>query len=339
MNFAVRIAALLFMCMAPARSQAAVIEETNIEGWIVGAYSNNQTGQFSHCATSVGYTTGISLFFHLNRNFTWSMGLANARWRHGAGRTFNLEYYIDTGHRTPVRATVTGTGLVQIPLPDSRSLFEQFRIGQVLYVYDGVETFRFKLTNSAKALGATLDCTSRYARGGQPAPSAALPPPQAAQGDADFRTEATILAANTLSAAAIPGFRLIAREELSTANQRFHAAWTADGGLVGAITIVPLHSAASTDVVAASLLAYDAQECKGAFTSGRYPTQDQTGLGRLMTSCAGINNPYENQYTIARRSAGGFYVIAVTGPGQSSRTILDAGTKLHEIASRGLGRP
>src|SRR5687767_15250989 len=124
------------------------------------------------------------------------MGLANPQWRHSAGQSFNLIYYIDAGPQTSVRALVTQTGMLSIPLSDSRALFETFQRGSRLYVRDSRETFTFNLNNAGKALAATLSCVQRHANSA-PAPAPQGPGVQGPNSqDNQFRAEAAMLAAN-----------------------------------------------------------------------------------------------------------------------------------------------
>src|SRR5262249_30343540 len=117
-----RLLTVLGLCASAAIARAAPLEEFDVNGRIVGAYSDNRTGQFTHCATSVPFRSGTTLFFHLGRNYLWSMGLHNPQWRNTPGNTIDLIYYIDTGPQTRVRAQVTTLGLVSVPLPDSKAL-------------------------------------------------------------------------------------------------------------------------------------------------------------------------------------------------------------------------
>jgi hypothetical protein len=165
-----RLLAVLGLCASAAAARAAPIEEFNVNGWIVGAYSDNRTGEFTHCATSVPFRSGTTLFFHLGRNFKWSMGLHNPQWRNAPGNAVDLIYYIDEGPQTRVRAQVTTLGLVSIPLADSKALFEAFRRGRRLYVVDSRERYVFDLANSGKALQAVYECVQRHGGGG-PGPS------------------------------------------------------------------------------------------------------------------------------------------------------------------------
>jgi hypothetical protein len=329
--------AFLAFLAAGTTAQGAPLEERNVNGWIVGAYSDNRTGRFSHCATSVPYRSGISLFFHLSSNYRWTMGLANAQWRLTPGQMLNLAYYIDQGPHTRVQARVTDARMVSVPLANSQALFEEFRRGRKLFVQDSRETFAFNLTNSSKALAAILDCVQRFAGAATPPPGAALPPPRApTPQDREYMAEAQNLAASVLSATGIPGFRVLSRDQTPAEARRFDAVWTADGGLLGMVTIVNPRGGSRVEEVVAALTALDSKDCRGAFSSGRYPT-DEEGVGRLVTLCSGAN-PLEVQYTVVRRRAGGFYVLGVTGRGVSSNVVLDAGTRLYDVALRSIAR-
>lgn len=165
-----RLLAVIGLCTSGTVARAATMEELNVMGWIVGAYSDNRTGQFSHCATSIPYRSGTTLFFHLGRNYTWSMGLHNPRWQSAPGALIDLIYYIDTGPQTRVRAHVTTLGLVNIPLADSQALFDAFKRGRRLFVVDSRERFAFDLTNSSKALTAVYECVQRHLSGRSPPP-------------------------------------------------------------------------------------------------------------------------------------------------------------------------
>jgi len=199
MKYLARVLAVLGLCAAAAAARSATIEEFNVMGWIVGAYSDNRTGQFTHCATSVPYRSGTTLLFHLARNYRWSMGLHNPRWRNAPGSVIDVVYYIDSGPQTRVRAHVNTLGVVSIPLADSQALFESFKRGRRLFVVDSRERYAFDLANSSKALTAVYECVQRHsypasgpgpslgpAPGPAPAPRPP-PPPDTFKGGAGTR--------------------------------------------------------------------------------------------------------------------------------------------------------
>jgi hypothetical protein len=121
----------------------------------------------------------------------------------------------------------------------------------------------------------------------------------------------------------------LVREEIPPKSQGFDAVWLTNSGLMGTVNIVSPHKAANVEQVTGALMSLDAQRCKGAFASGRYPTSDASGIARMMTSCSDAD---EVQYTIVRRPRGGFYVLGVSGEKHRSSAILEAGLKVHDAA-------
>jgi hypothetical protein len=191
MKYLARLLAVAGLCASTTAARAATIEEFNVMGWIVGAYSDNRTGQFTHCATSVPFRSGTTLLFHLGRNYKWSMGLHNPQWRNTPGNLIDLIYYIDEGPQTRVRALVNNLGVVSIPLADSRALFETFKRGRRLFIMDSRERFGFDLTNSSKVLTAVYECVQRHSYGSSgPGPSLEPPPVPRYQPPATVRPDA-----------------------------------------------------------------------------------------------------------------------------------------------------
>jgi hypothetical protein len=340
MKFFLRVA-LGVACLTTAH--AATLETTNIDGWLVGAYSDDRTGQFRHCASSTPYKSGITLVFAVGKDFTWSMGFANPQWQLRPGAEYDLIYWIDAGPKLTARGRANNKALVEVPLIDSRSLFESFRRGYQLSVQAAGETFLFNLNSSGKALAATLDCTKRYlARSTGTASNPFATPPPAPQGqvgmaESNARTEATILIANILSAAGIPGFRVVPREKIPDDFKSYDAVWTTDD-VIGTVKIVSSQTVSSAEELATLVMASDAQTCKGVFASGRYPTQQKTGATRLRTGCSGSEHPIEVDYTIAPRAKGGFIVFGVLADEEKAQAGKEAGAKLHEAAVRTFAR-
>jgi len=316
---------------APA-AHARQLEKSHIEGWLVGAYSNDRTGQFRHCAASVQYKSGTLLLFAIGKDFTWSMGFANTRWKLTPGAKYTLTYYVDSGPHHTARGRALNKNLVQVPLLNSRTLFDSFRRGYRLYVRAAGQRFGFNLTNSSKVLAATLDCTRRYvARTHTTTNPFVAQAPRRSNDRTSERAEAAVLLANVLSAAGIQGFRILPANKLP-AKLRSHDAVWASPDLLGTLRIISTTTAATPERLAALLMAADAQSCKGVFASGRYPVQEGSRTARLMTGCSGTTKPIEIHYTIMPRSKGGFYLFAVFGQKGHGDLARDFGTRLYDAA-------
>ncbi len=144
-------------------ANAATITSYKVAGWNMGAYTNDRTGRFSHCAASAQYQNGLLLLFSVNESFQWSIGFSNQDWNLREGRSFDITFNIDGGRMNTVRGTAVTTRLIRAGLPDSVELFNQFRQGLRLVVnVDGNLPSNFNLTDTNPMLTAILQCAQKY---------------------------------------------------------------------------------------------------------------------------------------------------------------------------------
>lgn len=327
-SFGRLIAALTFIGTSPiflaSPARSATLGEFQLYGWTIGAYSHDQGGGFSHCGASVPYKNGISLVFVVGADFHWRMAFANSAWRLALGSTYPVQYQIDTGTVVSATAVALSPEMAAVDLLDSQSLFEAFRRGYQLKVGAAGETFVFNLTNSSKALAATINCTQRFAEArSKTNPFESTPSPAPASGerpavDIAHKAEATILIANVLSASGVQGFSIAEDKVL----EGYAVVWTAPG-LLGGVQIM---ESATVDQAVAMLIISDTSTCKGTFASAKVPS-DTGNTARLRTACeevtaTGAKQGFQINYTILPRSKGGIYVLATS---QGTATGSDIG--------------
>src|SRR5262245_60433551 len=63
--------------------------------WTGGAYSDDKTGAFSHCAAGAQYLNGIYLMLSQNKENGWSVAFANPKFQLTAGDTFPIDLTFD----------------------------------------------------------------------------------------------------------------------------------------------------------------------------------------------------------------------------------------------------
>ncbi len=63
--------------------------------WQGGAYMNDATGAFSHCAASTSYLNGIVLILSQNAERTWTIGFGNPNWNLPEGQTTPVDLTFD----------------------------------------------------------------------------------------------------------------------------------------------------------------------------------------------------------------------------------------------------
>jgi hypothetical protein len=138
--------------------KAATISDTHIGNWLVGAYSDDKTGAFSHCAASVQYNSGILMLLAIDRSYQWSMGFATSNWHLTVGHEYPISFTVDNTQALDGTGVAVRTDMVRVPLADSAALFNQFRRGYMLRVYSADQKFEFVLSGTNKILPALLRC-------------------------------------------------------------------------------------------------------------------------------------------------------------------------------------
>ena len=72
-----------------------IVETFHIGHWQGGAYTNDTTGAFSHCAAAASYLNGISLSIGQNANREWLIGFIDPSWNLPEGQSFPIELTFD----------------------------------------------------------------------------------------------------------------------------------------------------------------------------------------------------------------------------------------------------
>ena len=160
----VTILAICILTLAGEDAFAKKIYSLKTGNWKGGAYTNNKTGRFSHCAASVKYKSGILLLFSVTRYRKWNMGLSNNSWGLTPRQKYPVEYRVDNGRLIYGTAIAKGRSLVQVFLPTSDNLFRQFKYGRRLTVWAAREKMNFSLTGTSKMLSLLLKCANFYVR-------------------------------------------------------------------------------------------------------------------------------------------------------------------------------
>lgn len=151
----------------------------SVGGWSIGAFTSDQTREFSHCTMSSGYRSGIDMYFAVSSNYTWRVGWMHPSWRLQEGQEIPIVYWIDDFPSRRLTATVAKGGfLVIAELPATSEVFDQFRRGYVLRVRAEGNTYAFNLTDTFAGLTAVVECVGRYkayAAAPPPAPEVFMP--------------------------------------------------------------------------------------------------------------------------------------------------------------------
>ena len=163
-RFQVAILSILMLVLFSESVFARKISSLRTGNWRGGAYTNDRTGKFSHCAASVKYKSGIRLLFSVTRTLKWKMGLSKPSWNLRINNRYNIDYRIDGGRTYRGTAISTTKRLVQVPLPGGGRLFNQIKYGRKLTVWTAQERMLFTLSGTRKMLSRLLRCTKYYVK-------------------------------------------------------------------------------------------------------------------------------------------------------------------------------
>ncbi len=305
-------------------SEAATLSNSHIGNWSIWAYSDDQTGEFSHCAAATQYKSGISMLFSVNRAYTWSMGFANSQWRLQKGTSYPIAFTVDQVPALNATAVAIRSDTAEVPLADSVALFNVFKRGNWLTVFAAGQVFQFALTDTSKVLPALILCVRNYL---QPAPLQAANPfvaaaPTSSAGNSDDTTavrqaEATAFLANVLSQAAITGYSMLTPAD--AAKLTTDAAWKTESEF-GILTIVDPSANMGPNDIDATLVQKDGKGCQGKFLSGSMSEEKETKGSRLFTSCNSGGQTVTALYTVLPRPNGGYYVLGTLSEDQAQNS-------------------
>jgi hypothetical protein len=299
---------------------AAEMRTFKVGAWHAGAYTSSSSREFSHCAATAGYKSGIWVTFSISRNFVWSMGFSNPAWKLVPGSEFDIGFTVDDMSPIFAKAVALTASRIDVTLDDSIELFKRFQRGHLLKVATTKTVFQFDLKDTSKLLPTLLYCAQQ--KGAAPEIASANPfevrkdTTTATKDDnASTIAEANIFAANLLSLAGVSNFTLLGPTEHT--NIKGQARWY-DGSTFGTINVFPTATMNEIKEIGAALIGRDARECKGTYLSGAIPEDSRSAAARVFTTCQVGEKPITAYYLAVRRKAGGAYLISTISLGSEA---------------------
>ena len=164
--------------VSPASEARGPYGSIRVGAWKGGAYTNDRTGAFSHCAAGASYRSGIFFMVMVNSNLDWGLGFAHEKWRLTRGQVFQIALTFDGGTPFNVQGSAISEKLVQVPMPSNSSLIAQFRRAKSMTAFTQGQLFQFKLDQTARLLPTVANCAAKVKENGvASAGDFSLPPP------------------------------------------------------------------------------------------------------------------------------------------------------------------
>jgi S1-C subfamily serine protease len=168
----------------------------SVGNWQRGAYTNDQTGSFSHCAAGARYASGVYFLVMIDHSGGWSLGFMHEQWKLTTGEAFPLTLTFDGQQPFNVHGVPIADKLVRVPMPSNSSLIAQFWRAKAMTAYTQGQLFQFNLDQTGQLLPVLANCVAKVRQSGVTAagdfsvlpaakPVAAAPSPDSAPAKSD----------------------------------------------------------------------------------------------------------------------------------------------------------
>jgi S1-C subfamily serine protease len=170
MNMSIR-AIILGLCflvsLAPSPSQArGPYGSITVGNWQGGAFTDDKSGAFSHCAASASYQNGIVFLVSVGQDYSWTLGFAHENWKLTPGKGFPLALTFDGQAAINVQGLPLGANLVKVSMPPNSALISQFRKAKVMTAFAQGQLLQFNMNQTAQLLPSLVNCVVKVKKNG-----------------------------------------------------------------------------------------------------------------------------------------------------------------------------
>jgi hypothetical protein len=125
--------------------------------WAGGAYADDKSGAFSHCAAGANYLSNVSVIISLNVNDQWNIGFGSPLFNFDTGETFPIDVTLDGRTKLHLFGTAFAPQLVGAILPSNALL----RKSHLMVAEAKGATYQFHLKDIDRAVSAVANCVAK----------------------------------------------------------------------------------------------------------------------------------------------------------------------------------
>lgn len=179
---------VLVLILSPSAADArGPYGSITVGNWQGGAFTDDKSGAFSHCAASASYQNGVVFLVSIGQDYSWTLGFAHESWKLTPGAGFPLALTFDGQAAIKVQGLPIGTNLVKVTMPTNSSLIAQFRKAKTMTAFAQGQLLQFNMTQTAQLLPSLVNCVVSVKKNGLAKAgefAVAMPKPAAAEGAA-----------------------------------------------------------------------------------------------------------------------------------------------------------
>ena len=153
------VACLLQLGIAGAANAAGPFGSVKVGNWIGGAFSNDETGAFSHCAATAPYLNGVILVVGYNSTGTWSLAFASPSYRFKQGENAAIDVIFDGQEQARLFATANQPNMLTAVMPTN--VVRTFQKANLMVATSGRTVLNFDLASAGTVIAALSNCVTR----------------------------------------------------------------------------------------------------------------------------------------------------------------------------------
>jgi hypothetical protein len=118
------IAALLSsLIVVPTAQARGPYGSINVGNWKGGAYTNDQTGEFTNCAAGASYDSGIYFMVTIDQGAGWSLGFHHPKWTVTKNQAFQIALTFDGQRPFNVQGVALSENLIRVRASATPAIF------------------------------------------------------------------------------------------------------------------------------------------------------------------------------------------------------------------------
>jgi len=147
------VACVLQVGLAGLANAAGPFGTVNVGNWIGGAFSNDETGAFSHCAATTPYADGVILVMAQNAAGSWLLSFASP------GENAAIDVIFDGQEQARLFATANQPNMLTAVMPTN--VVRTFQKASLMVATAGRTVLNFDLTSTGPVIAALANCVTR----------------------------------------------------------------------------------------------------------------------------------------------------------------------------------
>ncbi len=153
------LACLLQIAIASSAHAAGPFGSIRVGNWVGGAFSDETTGAFSHCAATTSYASGVSLVVGQNAANAWLLSFASPAFHLTRGETVPIDVTFDGRSEARLFATANSNIMLTAILPPN--VAHTFQRASLMVAQAGQTTLQFNLTSTRPLLNVIATCVTK----------------------------------------------------------------------------------------------------------------------------------------------------------------------------------